>query len=273
MVICNNNFVCEEDVITTDNINDDGTCVSIADNICTTCESIKSVRTANAGEFNEDPIYMVFGQKRTKEENDYFWNLLTSKCSMKPPESMAQEKATFYVAEPNYLKLREDQSNILKRISTLHAQGEVTDANASSFVGSLFQIASLSNHSTFSNESDFKLSMHRVLEASNCSSRMIHYPSKLPLHIQLFFSELAEASEAKFKMVIVLLDDRPQACLEGILEQSMKVLRSSLDDISAASPTYGGKKIKKKTMKRKKCSTKRRQKKKRRKTSNDGKNN
>lgn len=225
MVNCNNDYVCEEDVITTDEIDSDEQCVAVSDGMCTTCGSIGEIRKANAESFNQNPIYSIFGVNRP-QDTDAFWNVLQSKCSINKPASASQEEPGFYVGEPEYSVLDSDYATILDRIREMKMSDGLADVNASNFITSLHKIGSVGHGHAITSVEHLRSKVHQVLHDTQCSSRMIHDPTKLPLNIQLFFSQLAASPPANFKRVILLLEQKNQACLEGIIDQSTRYLSS-----------------------------------------------
>ena len=46
MVKCNNNYVCEDDAVTYDEITDESKCVAVADDVCTTCDTVLGTRNS-----------------------------------------------------------------------------------------------------------------------------------------------------------------------------------------------------------------------------------
>lgn len=225
MVKCNNDYICEEDVITTEDIESEDDCVAVSNRMCTTCGSIGEIRKANAESFNRNPIYSIFGVNQDKH-TEAFWKVLESKCSIKKPESASQE-TSFYVGEPEYSVLDSDYATILNRIQEMKTPDDaLPDVNASNFITSLHKIGSVSHGHVMTSVEQLRSKVHQVLHDTQCSSRMIHDPTKLPLNIQIFFSQLAASPPANFKRVILLLEQKNQSCLEGIIDQSTRYLTS-----------------------------------------------
>ena len=243
MIECNNNYKCKEDKITYDDITSSNNCIALGDDNCTTCASINEIRKYNSEQFNANPIRVIFDKIGSETENADFWSLLESKCSMQRPETSMQKTPIFHISEPDYNVLLTDKDKIQQRLVYFRKIGEIKDLNASNFVDTLYKIATLPNFATFNSISELKQSMHDILNRDNCSSRMIHDANKLPINIQVFFSLWSISPDSKFTTIANLLDDKPEACLEGIIGQSNRILESdSLID-------YGGNKMKKKIVK------------------------
>ena len=84
----------------------------------------------------------------------------------------------------------------------------VPDVNASNFITSLHKIGSVSQGHAMTSVEQLRSKVHQVLDDTECSSRMIHDPTKLPLNIQIFFSQLSASPPANFKKVILLLEKK-----------------------------------------------------------------
>jgi hypothetical protein len=190
MIKCNNNYKCNEDKITFEDITSSNNCIALGDNNCTTCESINEIRKHNPEQFNANPIRLIFDTIGTETENENFWSLLKSKCSIQRPETSMQKTPIFHISEPDYNVLLTDKDKIQQRLVHFRKIGEIKDSNASNFVDTLYKIATLPSSATFNSMPELKQSMHDILNRDNCSSRMIHDANKLPINIQLFFRQL-----------------------------------------------------------------------------------
>ena len=245
---CNNNYVCMEDNITFDTITDPNTCVALGNGICTTCEGVNTVKEANPELFGRNPIKGVFNIDKSPQENESFWELLNTKCSIIKPT--IYETSEFYISEPDYDLLNTYLENIQQRIQQYLEESKITNTNASKFILAIYKLAMSLRDSNYRTKTDPKDFLTRnfkdILTAENCSSQMIHDITVLPFSIQMFLSQLSEAPEISFIRVAKFLDTQPQACLEAVLQKSSDILNKK----------NGGKRKTRKHKKRKHTKTK-----------------
>jgi hypothetical protein len=227
-ITCNDGYVCEDDIITYEPIDDPNNCVALENGVCTTCDSINVARQSNPLGFNEDPIKISFAIDRSKEENDAFWDLLSTKCKINRPSTAAISGPEFYVAEPDYDLLNSDFQQIQQRIQQYTEEQKITNSNASKFINAIYKVATSARGIDFTSKSDaeefFKNEVRKLLIEEQCSSQMIHKVNELPLSIQTFLNQLVESPENKFIQVAKLLDTKPGICLEGVLTQCFNIL-------------------------------------------------
>lgn len=229
MVKCNNNYVCEEDVLTMDEITDASKCVAIDDNSCTTCDSILGARNANPKNFNDDPIYALFAKKSTAEEKEAFWDTLTERCDINRPATHGQiVEPTFYVIEPDYAELEHSTNVVLDRIAQLN----LTNTNSFHFVKTINKIANtpLTAKHIIQRDNDgtaYMAYLRELLQSDRCSSKLIHHANELPIGIGLFLHQLSVANQSAFIKVITFLNTEPGACIEAVLEECSNILSSS----------------------------------------------
>ena len=246
---CNNNYVCIEDIITFETIEDPTTCVSLGDGICTTCEGVDTAKKANYELFGRNPIKSVFNIDKSPQENESFWELLNTKCLITKP-TMYEETSEFYISEPDYDLLNTYLENIQQRIQQYLEESKITNTNASKFILAIYKLAMSLRDSNYRTKTDPKDFLTRnfkdILTAENCSSQMIHDITVLPFSIQMFLSQLSEAPEISFIRVAKFLDTQPQACLEAVLQKSSDILNKK----------NGGKRKTRKHKKRKHTKTK-----------------
>ena len=245
---CNNNYVCMEDNITFDTITDPNTCVALGNGICTTCEGVNTVKEANPELFGRNPIKGVFNIDKSPQENESFWELLNTKCSIIKPT--IYETSEFYISEPDYDLLNTYLEIIQERIQQYIEESKITDSNASKFILVIYKLAMSLRNSDYRTKSapeDFLRSIFKnILVDENCSSQKIHDIKDLPFSIQMFLSQLSEAPEVPFINVVNYLDKQPQACLEAVLQKSSDILNKK----------NGGKRKTRKHKKRKHTKTK-----------------
>ena len=245
---CNNNYVCMEDNITFDTITDPNTCVALGNGICTTCEGVNTVKEANPELFGRNPIKGVFNIDKSPQENESFWELLNTKCSIIKPT--IYETSEFYISEPDYDLLNTYLENIQQRIKKYLEESKIKNNNASKFILAIYKLAMSLHDSNYRTKTDPKDFLTRnfkdILTTEKCSSKMIHDITVLPFSIQLFLSQLSEAPEVPFINVVNYLDKQPQACLEGVLQIASDILNNK----------NGGKRKTRKHKKRKHTKTK-----------------
>ena len=246
---CNNNYVCIEDIITFETIEDPNKCVSLGDGICTTCEGVDTAKKANYELFGRNPIKSVFNIDKSPQENESFWELLNTKCLITKP-TMYEETSEFYISEPDYDLLNTYLENIQQRIKKYIEESKIKNNNASKFILAIYKLAMSLHDSNYRTKTDPKDFLTRnfkdILTAENCSSQMIHDITVLPFSIQMFLSQLSEAPEISFIRVAKFLDTQPQACLEAVLQKSSDILNKK----------NGGKRKTRKHKKRKHTKTK-----------------
>ena len=246
---CNNNYVCIEDIITFETIEDPNKCVSLGDGICTTCEGVDTAKKANYELFGRNPIKSVFNIDKSPQENVSFWELLNTKCLITKP-TMYEQTSEFYISEPDYDLLNTYLENIQQRIQQYLEESKITNTNASKFILAIYKLAMSLRDSNYRTKTDPKDFLTRnfkdILTAENCSSQMIHDITVLPFSIQMFLSQLSEAPEVPFIRVAKFLDTQPQACLEAVLQKSSDILNKK----------NGGKRKTRKHKKRKHTKTK-----------------
>ena len=246
---CNNNYVCIEDIITFETIEDPNTCVALGDGICTTCESVDTAKKANYELFGRNPIKSVFNIDKSPQENESFWALLNTKCLITKP-TMYEQTSEFYISEPDYDLLNTYLENIQQRIQQYIEESKITNTNASKFILAIYKLAMSLRDSNYRTKTDPKDFLTRnfkdILTAEKCSSQIIHDITVLPFSIQIFLSQLSEAPEISFIRVAKFLDTQPQACLEAVLQNSSDILNKK----------NGGKRKTRKHKKRKHTKTK-----------------
>jgi hypothetical protein len=226
MVKCNNNYVCEDDAVTYDEITDESKCVAIADNVCTTCDTVLGIRHSNPRKFNEDPIYSVFARKSNEEETESFWDTLDETCDIKRPETHGQNvDPDFYVIEPDYDDVERSTVTSLDRIVKL----KLTDTNATKFLQTVRKIANTPRTAKHILEKDtdgsaYMAYLRDLLESDECSSKLIHHANEIPIGISLFLNKLASSKKTVFSKVIQFLNTKPSACLEAVLEECNNIL-------------------------------------------------
>ena len=259
---CNNDYVCKEDIITLDEITDNTTCVALNNEVCSTCDTIRNVQHDNPQLFTNNPLRAIFAVDKSPDEIEQFWSLIKTKCDISKPESLKQSAPDFYVSEPDYDALLQDKNIILKRIREFVDSGYITDIAASNFVNIFYKIATLYHDTNPKNREQFSTDMYGILKYEECSSRMIHDPTSYPIQIQNMFYLFANTNDVKFKAITDLLNDKPTACLDGIIGPITNILNSQeyLNN-GGKNITYKKRKFqKKKSSKRKKKSSKRKKK-------------
>ena len=226
MVKCNNNYVCEEDAITYEEITDESKCVAIADNICTTCDTVLETRNSSPKSFNEDPISTVFAIKSSEEETESFWDTLDEKCNIKRPVTHGQNvDPDFYVIEPDYDDVERSTETSLDRIVKL----KLTDTNATRFLHTIRKIAHTPRTAKHIIQMDtdgsaYMAHLRDLLESDECSSKLIHHANEIPIGISLFLNKLASSKKTVFSKVIQFLNTKPAACIEAVLEECNNIL-------------------------------------------------
>lgn len=231
MVICNNNYICEEDYISFDTIETPDDCVSIGPNKCVKCETILQTQSSNPVQFNKEPIKQIFGENSTPEEKDKFWDLIQEKCNIQRPSTHGQKEEELYILEPNYEQLTDSKETINSRLINLYKGTNTQDMNAYKFLETIYKIANSVNKfkelSQHGDNAGYQRYLRFILQEDNCSSQLIHNANELPINIDLFMSKLANSSDDKFTEIIDFLNSRPQLCLEGVIELCIKILEKS----------------------------------------------
>ena len=230
MVKCNNNYVCEEDNVTLDEITDASKCVAIADNMCTTCDTILGTRASNPRTFNEDPIYSVFAKKANEQETESFWNTLDERCGIKRPATHGQkEEPVFYVVDPDYDDVERCTSILLNRLDKL----KLNNTNAANFLKTINKIANSPRTKKHIIQMDrdgtaYMTYLRELLQSDKCSSKLIHHANELPIGIGLFLNQLAHSKKNAFMKVIRFLNTNPPACIEAVIEECINILSRNL---------------------------------------------
>ena len=226
MVKCNNNYVCEEDAVTFDEITDASKCVAIADNVCTTCDTISGARSSNPQTFNKDPIYAVFAKKSNEQETESFWDTLDEKCDIKRPATHGQkEEPVFYVIDPDYDDVDQSTAIVLLRINKLR----LNNTNAYRFLNTINAIANSPRTAKHIIQMDrdgsaYMRYLRDLLESDKCSSKLIHHANELPIGIGLFLHQLANSKNSGFIKVVQFLNKNPSACIEAVIEECTSIL-------------------------------------------------
>ena len=234
---CNNGYSCIDDVIDYEEISDAATCIALEDEKCTTCENVSNTQKNNYSLFRDNPIKAIFNIDKTTQENNAFWKLLTEKCSIVRPSTSDQMTPEFYIAEPDYKKLTDDDATIQRRIQQLARDGKIKNANASAFVTAIYKIAISPSEVDFSSKTEpktfLKSRFKQILQEEHCTSQLIHDPLELPINIQTFFQQLVDVPESGFVEVVDFLDKKHEACLEAILESCMTILDKAVSKRNA----------------------------------------
>ena len=230
---CNNNYICEYDMITYEPIENSEYCLSIEDDKCVTCESASMVRNSNITQFNKNPIRTIFGEDKGTAANERFWEQLKDRCKINRPSTSIQEESDFYIALPDFNKLDNYTYIIQNRIQEYMSKGFIKNINASNFINSIQKMVNSLKGVNFKDYSDPKQYIRNkfksILKNESCSSQIIHEPIELPLSIEIFLSSLSEAPESGFILVCEFLDSKPQACLEAVIEKSINILNKSMN--------------------------------------------
>ena len=231
MVICNNNYVCEDDLISMETIESPEDCVSIGDNKCVKCETVLQTLLSNPEQFSKDPIKQIFNETSTPEEKDMFWDLIQEKCNIQRPSTHGQKEELSYIPEPNLEQLSASKEIINSRFLNLYRGANIEDMNAYNFLETIYKIAiSTDKFKEFAQQGDndgYQRYLRSILESDNCSSQIIHNAVILPINIELFISKLADSSDQKFAEIVSFLNSKPQLCLEGVIEFCVKILEKS----------------------------------------------
>jgi len=227
---CNSDFICEEDIVTMDSIDENEPCVSIADNMCTTCENVNTVKMSNPIGFNKNPRLAIFNEPGNADENEKFWDVLSKNCGIIRPETSSQTAPAFYVAEPDYDALDEVYQNIQDRIQEYLSEEQITNVNASKFINTMYKVARAPFGEDFTKKSypeEFlRNKIRSILEEDSCSSQIMHKTIELPLTIYTYLNELSSAEKIKFIEVINFLDKASQLCIDGIFEKFDTILHN-----------------------------------------------
>lgn len=223
MVKCNNNYECNNDIVTYEDITEENVnqCIALDNDKCTLCESIKFFNDNNRSNLNKDPTHFIFG-KSEPEKNDEFWKLVKEKCGI--VKDNTQNEIQFTILEPDYEKLEITYDSIKNKIYD-------NKTNSYKFIDTLYKIAkrpSLINLIEY-NQERFYRDIKNILETDNCSSQMIHKADELPFNVGLFFNELANTNNEIFCQVIEFLNNKPQVCLEAVIEHCLKIINSEID--------------------------------------------
>ena len=225
---CNDGYLCRDDIIDYEEISDANTCVALENEKCTTCENVLNTQKNNYSLFRDNPIKAIFNIDKPTQENNAFWKLLNEKCSIVRPSTSDQMTPEFYIAEPDYKKLTDDDATIQRRIQQLARDGKIKNANASAFVTAIYKIAISPSEVDFSSKTEpktfLKSRFKQILQEEQCTSQLIHNPLELPINIQTFFQQLVDVPESDFVEVVDFLDKKHEACLEAILESCMTML-------------------------------------------------
>ena len=74
MVKCNNNYECNDDAVTYDEITEENVkkCIALDNDQCVLCDSVKFLNDNNRSKLNNDPIEFIFGNSEP-EKNEIFW--------------------------------------------------------------------------------------------------------------------------------------------------------------------------------------------------------
>ena len=171
-ITCNDGYVCKDDIITFEPIDDPDNCVAFENDICTTCQNINLLRQANPIGFNENPIKNIFSYDRPEEDNNAFWDLLNTKCGIVKPSTAAVSGPEFYVPEPNYDLLNSDFQQIQHRIEQYTDEQKITNLNALKFIYTIYKVATSARGIDFTNKSDaevfFKNKVRELLVEEEC---------------------------------------------------------------------------------------------------------
>ena len=243
-VKCNDNYICENDNVTYEDIETPDHCLSIGDKMCTTCESASLTRSSNSEMFNRSPVQSIFGEgDYGPDADERFWNILHEKCGMNRPSTSSQQSLSpnFFIALPNYSNFNANVAKILTRTRNYAKEGLIKDANTSMFIETIQKVVtSLKdiNFEKYSDPKEFIKSLFRdILRSEQCSSQMIHDPIVIPASVEVFVNELAETPKTKFILVARLLYKRPEACLEAVIEKCHSIMsKRPLSAFNAAFP-------------------------------------
>lgn len=215
-------YDCEEDFITYDDI-EVNNCVAYKNFHCMNCENIKTYLKDpnNKKHFTENPIKKLYNLDETPEKNKELLESIKNICKIQ----FDNEPQKFILIEPDYKQLEYDYTQILKKLELYKFENKIQKyVNADNFINSLYLVAkspdTLSQILTQYDdpESFYKRWIKDLLEKQQCSSRLTHEVTELPINIQVLFNNLLKINDKKFDKFIEFLETKPQACLEGVIE-------------------------------------------------------
>jgi hypothetical protein len=165
----------------------------------------------------------------------------------RPSTSSQSLSPNFFIALPNYSNFNANVAKILTRTRNYTKEGLIKDANTSMFIETIQKVVTSLKDIDFKKYSDpkefIKNRFRDILRSEQCSSQMIHDPIVIPASVEVFVNELAETPKTKFILVARLLDKRPEACLEAVIEKCHSIM--SKRPLSAFNAAFPIKKIKK----------------------------
>jgi hypothetical protein len=209
-------FKCSEDLITTESLESDTKCVAISPDHCAKCETVQNVRSrTNAGKFNKDPISVVFGKTdATPAQISKFWDELATCHIYKPAGASSSSSSAYEIFPLDFMNLGNDLGRILRRLKR-------SDKSARTFFESLNEVADTAKMS-FADKDAHARTIRDILQKRNCSSQMAHHFRELPNEIGHYMSDVNDLNTGQFKKLVEYLNGRPQICLEGAMEVSLR---------------------------------------------------
>ena len=250
-----NDFICFNDAITYEDIEVDK-CVAYKPENCLNCTTINDTLNNESlrKQFLENPIKALFQADVSADAdiNAKFIENIKKTCKdIKFGE--ISTKNTKSIVLPDLQQLQQDYETIIKRIES---KGYKLDtSNAYKFIMTIFEIANIPSHLklkeelTNNNTSMLSRNIMDILNKSQCSSRLIHDSTIIPINIQLFLGKLVLSNDIMFQSVIEYLNTKPQGCLEAVINKATNIIDQS-------SVQNGGKKMRKKSKRKYKTSKK-----------------
>jgi len=240
MPICNNNYLCHEDMITFDEITSNNKCIAIAPNKCTMCDTIKEIQAQNSQFFNENPIKAIFNEESSNNEITKFWQLLKEICNINHTIT-EQKDQSYYIPIPNIKKAYQNIKIIVNRYNNQQYSKNKDKNNAGDqyFINTMLVFISILNSAIkmnktadhFSDKNKTRDNYYRqiknILEKYNFSSQSIHYPNELVINIEIILTNLATVTKKKFFKAIHYILSKPQICMEALLTQINNILNSN----------------------------------------------
>lgn len=211
------NYLCENDVITFDDLNENE-CIGIKENVCTSCETVHAMIKANPGEFYKNPAKILFDVSLSESNLKILWDDLQKYCGVKYLV-LAKENIEFIAPEID--QASSNYESILTYLNAKHNGSKYT-----TYLSSLYEIVKLSDEITMNissietsgqketYEKILRQKMSKILEDGGWNCLLVHHPLELPYIIGLILKAIADKPH-KLDVFMKYVDLNPNACAEA----------------------------------------------------------
>jgi len=211
--------ICIYDSITYDDIKPP--CISVGNDMCVSCETVKSTRIHDPEAFNDNPLAKLFAlENASTQQTKQIWAQLGKQCGIKRPTMTKQKQKQKFVVEPDLNQVSRDMQKISSRLKPRKRHQIIN------WLLVLQRISTMAYHwntmiklGIHKREIDITAAMKRdilsIVQDVKCGGS--HHPRELPIGVSIFLNEWAKSKSEKFQKIVKFLNTSG-GCMEGKIQ-------------------------------------------------------